>query len=63
MDSKFTDGNTLPSSLECQLAHIYLGKKEKFTVELVPIQQQEGGEDCDVFAITFAVSMCKHLEH
>ena len=44
MDSKVTSGNTLPSSLDCQVA-------------LVPVQKQEGGEDCGIFTIPFAVEM------
>ena len=27
------------------------------TVELVPIHQQKGGEDCDVFAVAFTVEL------
>ena len=68
MDSK-SAGNSLQSSLECQIARIYSSKKEKFTVEMVPVHQQEGSEDCGVFAIAYAVeliyrqeSMRSHLE-
>ena len=55
MDSK-SAGNSLPSSLECQIARIYSSKKEKFTVlvEMVPVHQQEGSEDFGLFAIAYS---------
>ena len=56
MDSK-SDGNSLPSPSECQIARIYYSKKEKFTVEMVPVHQQVGSEDCGVFAIAYAVEL------
>ena len=56
MDSK-SAGNSLQSSLECQIARIYSSKKEKFTVLMVPVHQQEGSEDCGVFAIAYAVEL------
>ena len=56
MDSK-SAGNSLQSSLECQIARIYSSKKEKFIVEMVPVHQQEGSEDCGVFAIAYAVEL------
>ena len=56
MDSK-SAGNSLQSSLECQIARIYSSKKEKFIVETVPVHQQEGSEDYGVFAIAYAVEL------
>ena len=56
MDSK-SAGSSLSSSLECQIARIYSSKKEKFTVEMVPVHQQEGSEDYGVFAIAFTVEL------
>ncbi len=57
MDSKVVTGKILPSYLECQIARIYSGKKEKFNVEVSFVQQQEGADDCGVFAIAFAVEV------
>lgn len=57
LDSIVVTGKRLPSSLECQIARIYSGKKEKFNVEVSSVQQQEGADDCGVFAIAFAVEV------
>ena len=35
----------------------YSGKKGKVTVEMVPVHQQDGGEDCGAIAIAFAVEL------
>ncbi len=59
-DSKAAD--VLPSSIDEQLAAIYQGHRgstDALMVTRVPVQQQEGGVDCGLFAVAFAF----HLLH
>ncbi len=50
--------STISSSLATQIAQIYgTGNQGKLVVEISPVQQQEKGVDCGLFAIAFATDL------
>ena len=54
-DSLFS--GSLDSTLENQLASIYRTHDSSFNVHVLPVQQQQNGSDCGVFAVAFLVEV------
>lgn len=49
---------TLPSTTEKVIADLIMTKEKFFTIEYMDIHRQVGPDDCGLFALAFAASLC-----
>ena len=50
--------NYRPTKTKEQIATLICSMEKQFTIHFQPVQVQRGSDDCGIFAITFAESLC-----
>ena len=61
MDSLFT--GKIKQDVKRQICSLIRHDKEKLTIKVIPVQQQNGSVDCGLFALAFAQYVALHKEY